>query len=129
MIGGNDCRYCRHALSNIGRTGTEVGRHLDVDPTITLHSLGLSKWSGRPPHELITEAHVLITGQRFHKNIVELIFRRGMLNFNEPLFQRGHESEKGAQKYVWSWDESCGPIGLLQCMHHCLRKYGKPLEV
>ena len=38
MIGGNEYRYCREyniALSNIGRTGTEVGRQIDVVPSIT----------------------------------------------------------------------------------------------
>ena len=64
----------------------EVGRHLDADPTITSHSLVLSKWSGCPPHDSIVEAHVLITGQRFHKNIGELIFRQDMLNFDELFF-------------------------------------------
>ena len=43
----------------------EVGRHLDADPMITSHSLVLSKWSGHPPHDLIMQAHVLITGQGF----------------------------------------------------------------
>ena len=41
MIGGNEYRYCREyniALSNIWRTGTEVGRHLGAVPTITSHS-------------------------------------------------------------------------------------------
>ena len=41
MIGGNKYRYCREyniALSNIGRMGTEVGRQLDVVPTITSHT-------------------------------------------------------------------------------------------
>ena len=52
----------------------EVGRHLDANPTITSHSLVLSKMSGRPPHNLIMEAHVLVMGQRFRKNIGELIF-------------------------------------------------------
>ena len=41
------------ALINIGRTGMEVWRQLDVVPTATSHSLVLIKWSGRPPHDLI----------------------------------------------------------------------------
>ena len=81
--------YCSQydiALSNIGRTGTEVGRHLAANPTITSRSLVLSKWSGHPPRDLIAEAHVLVTWQRFRKNISELIFRRNMLNFTDPFF-------------------------------------------
>ena len=107
----------------------EVGRHFGADPTISSHSLVLSKWSGCPPHNLITETHVLVMGQWFRKNISELIFRGDMLNLNEPLFKRGHESEKSAQKYAWSWGESCGPIGPLQYTRCCLQKYGRQLEV
>ena len=34
----------------------EAGRHLAEDLTITSHSLVLSNWSGRPPHNLIVGA-------------------------------------------------------------------------
>ena len=123
------CRQYNIALSNIGRTGTEVGRHLAADPTITSHSLVLSKWSGRPPHDLIVEAYVLITGQRFRKNIGELIFRQDMLNFNEPFFNVVMKVKKVHRNMFGPGTESCGPIGLLQYKRHCLRKYSTPLEV
>ena len=107
----------------------EVGRHLGADPTITSHSLVLSKWSGCPPHNLVTEAHVLVMGQWFCKKIGKLIFQRDMLNFDEPFFNVVMEVKKAHRNMLGPMDESCGPIGPLQYTRHCPHKYGRQLEV